>query len=648
VKSQLRKKPPGKTTVRAKKKAPVPVSPPVNNALQEANARLKATIDALPDILFVVDRAGRIYDFHAPNPELLYVPPEQFLGRKMVDLLPEPAAGIVHRAIRKAAAHGHHAGSSYPLPTPTGVRWFEISVAAQGEPRKAGGRLVAIVRDITERRQAEEALRQANDLLEQRVAARTAELQATLDSIGDGFLTCDAEWRVVYFNPMADRLLNIRRCRVLGNNLWEVFPRLRGTPLEHEFRSAAAGEGRDLEQFYSDRWFRVRCYPREGGGISVYFHDVTKWKMVGKELRESEEKFRILFNAAHDGFFLWDPKRMRYHMANPAVLKMLGYTPNEFEATSFKKMHFKEDLPFISQLVSKASRYEVIGLEEVTFRRKDGSALLSEATATPVKFAGHDYVLVAIRDITRRKRMEAELRQSREELRALLASLERAREEERIRIARDIHDDFGQNLTAIKMDLHQIGRIAEKSNLSQPMMDILERTASGIEIADASLALVHELATQLRPGVLDRLGLGPALQYEARRFQERHGIKCRAVVPEALPDLHPDVVTALFRIFQECLTNVARHARADTIAAELEMKGDEACLRVRDNGVGIPEAALTSPASLGLIGMRERTAVLGGCAVFRRGKNSGTIVEVRIPRNTSNGPVGGADEEKPA
>ena len=127
----------------------------------ETVARLNATLDALPDLLFVLDRAGRILDYHAPNPERLFVPPGQFLGRTMDDVLPEPARGIVNGAIADALAHGHHRGSRYPLPGPDGERWFEISMAAQGDPRAPDGRLVAIVRDVTDRQRAEDALRES-------------------------------------------------------------------------------------------------------------------------------------------------------------------------------------------------------------------------------------------------------------------------------------------------------------------------------------------------------------------------------------------------------------------------------------------------------------------------------------------------------
>jgi signal transduction histidine kinase len=142
---------------------------------------------------------------------------------------------------------------------------------------------------------------------------------------------------------------------------------------------------------------------------------------------------------------------------------------------------------------------------------------------------------------------------------------------------------------------------------------------------------VQELAAQLRPGVLDRLGLCSAVQYEARRFHARSGIECRTSLPASPPRLTPDLATAFFRILQECLTNVARHAGATRVRIRLGTRGNVVALRVLDNGSGITAAALDSSLSLGLLGMKERASMLGGEVLFRRGTKRGTMVIVRIP-----------------
>jgi PAS domain S-box-containing protein len=236
-------------------------------------------------------------------------------------------------------------------------------------------------------------------------------------------------------------------------------------------------------------------------------------------------------------------------------------------------------------------------------------------------------------DIDRRKQAEQMLKDSHAQLRALSARLQSVREEEATRIAREIHDDLGQKLTGLKMDLLRAERKIEELGVSTGVNSLLDTIVNATDLADGITATVQEIAANLRPEMLDKLGLSAALGCEARRFQERTGVLCEARVPETEPNLSPEVCTALFRIFQECLTNIARHAHAAKIEAELRSEDGWVTLRVQDNGRGITEAEIADPASLGLLGMKERTGLLGGEIFFQRGPEGGTIVTARIPKS---------------
>ena len=234
------------------------------------------------------------------------------------------------------------------------------------------------------------------------------------------------------------------------------------------------------------------------------------------------------------------------------------------------------------------------------------------------------------RDISDQKRAQEGLRISREQLRALSARLESLREEERIRMSREIHDELGQRLTALKMDLLWLERRIGELEGVPAVNQLLDRSVGATELIDELLRSIQEIVSDIRPCVLDQLGLGAALQFEARRFQQRYGTLCDVQLPEPEPLGSKEVSTALFRIFKECLTNVARHAGARRIAVELSGAPNELVLTVRDNGRGITEAELNSPASLGILGMRERAALLRGTLTIEGGA-SGTIVTVRVP-----------------
>lgn len=517
--------------------------------------------------------------------------------------------------------------------------------------------LYAAVPDAFDRHEAELLGQLADDLAfglealrDRREREQTQEqLRLTLESIGDGFVALDRDWRYVYVNAVAERQLGMVRADVLGRTIWETWPHIVGGDIERQMRRAAAGEAVEFEDYFPQRrlWFYDRFFPRAGGGITIYFRDITARKSAEEALRESEEKFRALFEVAADGMCLLDPQEMRFELANPACLRMLGYAQEEFRNLRPADLHLPEDMPNVLREIGKFGNNRFGVRVDLRFKRKNGGTFLADLSTARVTFGGAKYILLSFRDVSERRQLEEALARSQTELRALVAQLEAAREEERTRIARDIHDDFGQSLTAIKMDLRQIERIAGETILTPALEEILQRAADSVETVDAALATVQELAARLRPGVLDRIGLGPALQYEARRFQERHGIACAVAVPAAVPELEPAATTALFRIFQECLTNVARHAQASRVDAVLELAGQSVCLRVRDDGVGIPESALANPASLGLIGMRERVAALGGEVAIRRGEKKGTVVEVRLTRRGPNGKTANGGKGSP-
>ena len=226
---------------------------------------------------------------------------------------------------------------------------------------------------------------------------------------------------------------------------------------------------------------------------------------------------------------------------------------------------------------------------------------------------------------TERLAAEGELGRSREELRDLSRHVQAAQEEERIRIAREIHDELGQSLTALKMDVSLLRKAAAAEDASS------ERWDGVLSLVDSTIRSVQRISTELRPGVLDDLGLTAAIEWQTQQFQRRTGIRCTLTVtpPEVLADQLTS--TALFRIVQETLTNVARHAEAQRVSIQLSRSDHTLVLRISDDGKGISEHSLTRSESLGLIGMRERAHLLRGTLEIRGIPNSGTTVEVKLP-----------------
>lgn len=229
-------------------------------------------------------------------------------------------------------------------------------------------------------------------------------------------------------------------------------------------------------------------------------------------------------------------------------------------------------------------------------------------------------------EIAERIRIEGQLRKSLEQVRGLAARLQNVREEERALVAREMHDELGQACTAIKMDLASIGRKTYKRQTQ-----LLAKVSSASQLADQMIMTVRRIASELRPRTLDDLGLSAALEWQAQEFESRTGISCDLSLPQHPLALDLERATAIFRIFQESLTNVARHAHASRVDARVEVQGNQLVLVVHDNGRGFDPTEIKTRRSLGLIGMQERALLLKGELQIDGIPGSGTTLTLWIP-----------------
>jgi PAS domain S-box-containing protein len=371
---------------------------------------------------------------------------------------------------------------------------------------------------------------------------------------------------------------------------------------------------------------------------TAVIQDINGRKQAEAALRESEERLRLALDAARMGTFDWDVPGNRIVWSRWHE-ELWGFKSGEFKGTyeAFSERVHPEDRPGIDADVARCLAVAEPFRREFRVVWPDGSVHWIQATGEftfdttgqPQRMRG------AVVETTARRQAEEEVRGSQKQLRALTARLETLQEEERIRISREIHDELGQMLTALKMDLRWIEHRLDDFGDDRRLNPILDKLVATGELADATVKTVQRIAAELRPGILDKLGLGTALQYEASQFQERSGIPCHVQAPESEPPLRTDASTAFFRIFQEALTNVARHAQATAVEAELTPEAGAWRLEVRDNGRGLTGVDLANPKSLGLLGMQERARLLGGEVRFTPRPGGGTIVAVRIPNPTT-------------
>jgi PAS domain S-box-containing protein len=270
---------------------------------------------------------------------------------------------------------------------------------------------------------------------------------------------------------------------------------------------------------------------------------------------------------------------------------------------------------------------------ELRLRRADGeyrwflvrTAPLRDEQGNVVKWYG-----VSI-DIEDRKRTEEQLKATTQQVRALSARLESAKEQEGIRIARELHDELGGALSSLKWDLEElVESVSDSTNL--PQFDHLtKRIEAMIELTDTTMNVVRRITSELRPIALDELGLSAAVEWQARQFQERTEITVQCDCDQEGVDLTREQSTAVFRIFQEALTNVLRHAQATTVHIQLHKEIDAIILTISDNGRGITEEEKSGQRTLGLLGMRERAHLIGAKITINGSEGKGTVITVRMP-----------------
>ncbi len=349
-------------------------------------------------------------------------------------------------------------------------------------------------------------------------------------------------------------------------------------------------------------------------------------------LRQSQRRLAEAQQIASLGSWHWDIASDTVTWSEE-LYRIYGVDPAAFAATyeSYVALVHPADREFVEYTVRTALTARRGYEYQHRIVRPDGAVrVLAARGEITLDAAGQPTALTGIaRDVTDQLRIEAALHESREQLRQLSGHLQATREAERARISREIHDELGGALTGLKMD---VARLATHIDTLTPE-GVRAQTRDILALLDDAVKTVRRIATDLRPALLDDFGLAAAMEWQMQEFQKRSGLACTFSTnadTDSLP-LPPEAVTALFRVFQETLTNVARHAQATTVTARLELTAEYLELDVQDNGRGISPEALTGRRSLGLLGMRERVTLLAGELRLDGAPGQGTRVLVRVP-----------------
>ena len=471
-------------------------------------------------------------------------------------------------------------------------------------------------------------------------------LGAVVEIFPDMVFVVDQEERILHINTLAARSLGGTPDELVGRKLDTLFPRAMVERHSHFIRQVfRTGEivvtETHQELHKTPAWIDSRLVPIKAAGGEVravvgIVRDVSARVRAQEALAEREAYLRAMLD--NFPFLVWlKDIKGRFLAVNQTFARacgrahaadVVGLTDLDVWPKELAQRYLVDDC---SVMVTRKQKdvEEPISIQ--------GASRWFETFKTPVldKLGNVLGTTGFARDITERQHLDGELRAQREQLRALAAHVESVREEERVRIAREIHDDLGQALTCMSMDLAFLDKQLPKDNAAASA-----RVSALATLVKETVKTVRRISSELRPSILDDLGLGAAIEWLAHDFATRTGIDCAVSVPSNVT-IAAERGTIVFRMCQEALTNVARHAGASHVSIDL-MIDENACLtlEVSDNGRGITEDEISRPDSLGLLGMRERAALLGGVAEVKGAPGQGTTVTVRVP-------LQGSPQDKP-
>lgn len=361
---------------------------------------------------------------------------------------------------------------------------------------------------------------------------------------------------------------------------------------------------------------------------AILMRELAREEKLATALNESYDRYQRTIDSVMDAIVGVD-KNQSIVFFNPSAESMFGLAAEKAIGSQLERL--------IPERLRGAHRHHIVGFMhtdvrsrtmapslEISGLRADGNEFPIEATISQTLIGGEPQYTAVLRDVTERRNAETELRKMNRQLQDLSASLQDIREQERSRIARELHDDLGQQLTGLKLELSWLSNRLKEGRPAPPeKMDTMRHQL------DDAIAAVRRISTELRPLILDDLGFGEAVVWQAGVLSKRTGLEIDLDLSAAGLVKDDVLATALFRVLQESLTNIVRHANAERVEIRLVVEGDNLVLTVRDNGRGI--AAGVVKGGIGLVSMRERATALGGQFNISSVPGDGTVIEVRVP-----------------
>jgi len=515
---------------------------------------------------------------------------------------------------------------------------FDALVAASVVTDKDGQpiALISSFNDITTIKKSEKALQKSEE-----------RYRLLAENLNDIIWAMDMDFNYTYISPSVERLRGYTATEAMTMPWHKVMTENsynRLLPTVATIRDQYRSGGRfipdeplnlELELLKKDGstfWAEVNAnfvYEEESRPVSIIgtTRDITERKKADHVLGLSEQRYRTIFENTGTATIILD-QDTTISIINTEFEALCGYSRQEVEGKkSWKEFCLQQDLAGMKQYLDKKRLDPEAAPKNYEFGFIDRTGGIKNILLTVTLIPGTTTCVASLLDITHSKKVQDALMHSREQLRNLHKHAQDLMERERVRVAREIHDELGQVLTALKIDLYCL-----RKKLPAGLKDLQAKTSHLLRSIDMTIQSVKRIIMDLRPGLLDHLGLAAAIEWQTQDFQERTGIVCEIRIEDPDICISKQQATEIFRIFQEALTNITRHANASRVCAALEEKDGCINMIVEDNGDGITEEQMNDPKSFGLMGIKERAFFCGGKVDIIGQKDRGTTVIVSIPR----------------
>ncbi len=584
--------------------------------LSQTEENYRTTVERVSDAFVALDKNWNYTFMNQRAGEILHRNPDEMIGKNIWTEFPDGINQPYYTAFHQAMQEQKFTYLEEYYPNEN--RWFENYIY----PSPDG--LSVFLRDVSERKRAQQLIE-----TEKQLSA------SIINSLPGVFYMYDEEGRFMRWNKNFETVTGYNEEEIRNIHPLDFFrgneKELLRLKVEEVFQKGSA-------------WVEAEFYNKNNQPIPYYFTgqailvngqrclmgvgiDISERKKAEAAIRESEEKYRYLFNNSPACIIIWDLVTLRVLQVNDTTVKQYGYSQEEFVGKSVLDIRPAEDHVHIKAFARQMLQQpEALSANTWKHLNSKGEVMYMNIASHRITYNNRLAILSVGENITQRFLMEAELRKSYDAIRQLNAHLETIREEERAGIAREIHDELGQQLTVLKMDASWL-----KSRLAAENTEAIQRLADMLALIDNTVKTVRRIASDLRPGVLDDLGIIAALEWQATEFEKRTGIRISLSTNVHEAEMNTQTSNAIFRVYQEILTNIARHSGATEAATVIELSDNVFCLSVEDNGNGFDPEKVKEKKTLGLLGMGERINILHGELYIEGVPGKGTRITVKVP-----------------